>query len=215
VKQLLVLLGFFVCALSHGASFDCKAAAGSIEKLICSDPELSGMDEQLASAYRIALASLAHKDRKLLIAEQKSWLRNSRSLCADLSCLRRSYEARLRLVQECRRACSNLVESYDFRGDTYNLVTVRNANSNNPSFNQDLLKRGRSPVLGCDILIDIAVGTAHGNHSYGGVCRLKNEQGVSMICSDVMIGHFKVAKAFGKTTTKDLAEFTIENCFGG
>lgn len=215
MKNLLFLLGLLFFDLSHGASFDCRSAVTSTEIMICSDARLSRMDDQLADAYKTVLASLDDANRKHLIAEQKSWLKKSRDVCDDLACLRRSYETRIRMVQECNSMCVNLVENYLLNGEPHNLVTIRDANENNQSFSKDLISRHREPVLGCETLVDIAVGTAHGNHSFGGICKLKNETGFYMVCNDEMIGHFNIVKVSGEATRYGLADFTIKNCFGG
>lgn len=46
-----------VPATAQAASFDCARAANSVEKRICADPQLSRADENLAEAYRLALAA--------------------------------------------------------------------------------------------------------------------------------------------------------------
>jgi uncharacterized protein len=215
MKKFLFLLGLFFCGLTYGASFDCDSAVTATEKKICSDARLSRMDDELASEYKRVLASLDDDNRKHLVAEQKSWLKNSRNLCDDLSCLRRSYETRLKMMNECHGMCTDLLESYSLDGETYNLITLRDANENNQSFSKDLIRRHREPILGCETLVDIAVGTAHGNHSFGGICKLKGETGFFMVCNDRMIGHFNIVKVSGEATRHGLADFTIKSCFGG
>lgn len=68
----------------------------------------------------------------------------------------------------------------------------------------------------CERVIDIPVGTAKGNHSYGGICTL--EQGGKeirfMICADVMVGH-QVVKFGGMLSDVKLAQFVAMNCYGG
>ncbi|MGB9107233.1 MAG: lysozyme inhibitor LprI family protein [Telluria sp.] len=215
MKKILFFLSLFFCGLSHGASFNCNSAVTSTEKIICSDAQLSRMDDQLARAYKTVFTTLDGNNKKYLIAEQKSWLKNSRNLCDDLSCLLRSYETRIKLVQECNSMCTNLSESYSLNGEKYNLITIRDANSNNLSFSKDLISRHRGPISGCETLVDIAVGTAHGNHSFGGICKLKTETGFFLVCNDEMIGHFNIVKVSGEATRYGLADFTIKSCFGG
>jgi uncharacterized protein YecT (DUF1311 family) len=209
------------CVLSSGgafsASFDCGAAATATERLICSDADLSKRDEELAASYKTTLAALDEVNRKRLVAEQKSWLKSSRSLCNDVACLRRSYETRARLLQECHGGCVDLSEDYASNGESHFFMTMREANARNRSFSNDLSSRKLGAVSGCETLVDIAVGTAHGNHSFGGLCRLGGERTTSffMVCNDEMMGHFKVIPAASGTTRYELADFTIKNCFGG
>ncbi|USX26530.1 lysozyme inhibitor LprI family protein [Oxalobacteraceae bacterium OTU3CINTB1] len=215
------LLAFLFCGLFSGgafsASFDCGAAATATERLVCSDADLSKMDEELAASYKKTLASLDDVNRRRLVAEQKSWLKSSRSLCDDVACLRRSYETRARLLQECHGVCLDLSEEYASNGENHFLMTLRDANARNQSFSKDLSRRKLGAVSGCETLVDIAVGTAHGNHSFGGLCRLGSERAASffMVCNDEMLGNFKVMPAASGTTRYQLADFTIKNCFGG
>lgn len=82
------------CAFpAQAASFDCAKAATAVEKTICADAELSRLDEELARAYAQALAEAA--DRQAVKSGQRTWLRNTRDVCADAMCLKAGYEARI------------------------------------------------------------------------------------------------------------------------
>jgi len=82
---------------ARAASFDCAKAKTPVEKMICSDAALSELDGRLASAYRRALG-LASNPEPLKV-EQRSWLTNERSKCADVACLKRSYQQRLTALE--------------------------------------------------------------------------------------------------------------------
>ena len=215
------LLVFLFCALSSGAAisagFDCAGATTAAEKIICADAGLSKLDEELAVSYRKTLASLDEVNQKRLVAEQRAWLRSSRSLCDDAACLRRAYDTRAKLLQNCVGACVDLSETYAANGDSHFLMTMRDSNARDQSFSKDLSRRKLGAVSGCETLVDIAVGTAHGNQSFGGLCKLSGGQAARfvMVCNDEMIGHFNVAPADSGATRYDLADFTIKNCFGG
>jgi len=87
---------FFLCLtfspIASAASFDCQKAATSVEKMICGDSELSGLDSAMATTYKKALASSAQKAP--LIEQQRAWLKQ-RNLCQAADCLRDSYTKRL------------------------------------------------------------------------------------------------------------------------
>jgi uncharacterized protein/ssDNA-binding Zn-finger/Zn-ribbon topoisomerase 1 len=74
---------------SSAASFDCKKASTSVEKLICTDPKLSELDTDLAQAYRGAVK--VSPDVKV---GQKQWLKE-RNACVDVTCLKTAYENRI------------------------------------------------------------------------------------------------------------------------
>jgi len=218
MKSIIVFLfGLLYAGFSIGASFDCSATGTSTEKLICSDATLSKMDEELTSNYKQVLASLDGSNKEKFVLEQKDWLKYSRSLCGDVACLRRSYQTRIKLFQACNGVCMNLAEEYVSNSESHNLITLRNSNERNRSFSKDLTTRKFKAVLGCETLVDVSVGTAHGNDSYGGLCKLKDakEESFYMVCNDDMIGHFNIIQAASNATRYELADFVVKNCYGG
>jgi uncharacterized protein len=76
------------------AGFDCAKAGTPVEKLICSDPLLSGLDEKLARAYKAALSAAVQGND--LRRQQKEWLENVRNRCTTKVCLADVYERRLK-----------------------------------------------------------------------------------------------------------------------
>jgi len=76
------------------ASFDCNKAATHVEKLICSDPELSGLDEELSSTYRQALASTNDSQKEQVKQYQREWLK-LRNQKAESGVLKELYLARI------------------------------------------------------------------------------------------------------------------------
>ena len=79
--------------LARGASFDCSRASTHVERLICSDPTLSGLDDQLARAYRAAAGT---PDADAVRAGQRRWLKEVRNKCGDIPCLTEAYDARIK-----------------------------------------------------------------------------------------------------------------------
>ncbi len=82
-----------------GPSFDCARADGTVEELICEDPELARRDWALAAAYRKALGRLEGNETQSahLKAEQRGWIkgRNDCWKAADLhACVSESYSDR-------------------------------------------------------------------------------------------------------------------------
>ncbi len=78
------------------ASFDCRRARAPVEKMICSDGQLSELDARLARSYRRAVDSAA--DPTGLKAAQRTWLATERSKCADVPCLEQAYQQRLNTI---------------------------------------------------------------------------------------------------------------------
>jgi uncharacterized protein len=79
-----------------GASFDCNAAARPIEKTICSDQELSSLDEKLNISYQSALI----KNPEIKFS-QREWLKALSECNADsnpVECLRKAFRARIQVL---------------------------------------------------------------------------------------------------------------------
>ncbi|QJC26176.1 hypothetical protein G8D25_19455 [Ralstonia solanacearum] len=74
-----------------GPSFDCSKASSKVEKLICSDKNLSDTDAMLAEDYK---ALLAITDDKGVKQRQLTWLKTVRNACNDVACLQKAYDAR-------------------------------------------------------------------------------------------------------------------------
>lgn len=78
---------------AHAASFDCGKATSKVEKIICEDPALSSLDEELGRVYQKALSDSSNATQ--LIARQKQWLKDGRNKCGDRTCLKLMYPNRI------------------------------------------------------------------------------------------------------------------------
>jgi len=76
----------------NAASFDCGSAVSLVEKLVCSDAELSSLDAALEEAYRAAITR--NKENNHLILAQRQWLAQ-RNTCRNRECLIGAYWSRL------------------------------------------------------------------------------------------------------------------------
>ena len=92
-------------------SFACdKAATGSIEALVCSDPELSRLDREMARVYALAAAKAVNEHPATLKPTQRGWIKGRDDCWKNedrASCVREGYvqritelEARYRLVPQ-------------------------------------------------------------------------------------------------------------------
>jgi uncharacterized protein len=84
-----ILLGFSV----NAASFDCSKASTPYEKAVCSNPNLSSLDDQLASAYKDARAKSSNPDG--LKKEQIEWIKSTRQCASDAGCIEKAYKSRI------------------------------------------------------------------------------------------------------------------------
>ena len=78
---------------SFAAGFDCSKATTFIEQAICSNKQLSELDDSLAKAYKKSLASQGNAET--IKNRQKEWLSKERNACKDVSCIKNSYDKRL------------------------------------------------------------------------------------------------------------------------
>lgn len=87
------------CLLSthaNSASFDCNKATTWVEKTICTNNELSALDEAMAKKYREDVNHAANNEdsdiyKNNVILDQKLWLTFQRNTCKDTECLIREY----------------------------------------------------------------------------------------------------------------------------
>ena len=83
---------------SQAASFDCARARSPMEKLICSDNNLSSMDEQLNAAFKDAVARSDAKP--LMTTWQRGWLKSyDLTQCKDAKCLGIEFGKRIALLK--------------------------------------------------------------------------------------------------------------------
>lgn len=90
------LVWVVLIASSQAASFPCYNAKTKVEKLICPDLVVSGLDDKLHKIYNSKLSSADTEDAADAIrSAQKQWLRK-RNRCNDIACLKTEYETRIR-----------------------------------------------------------------------------------------------------------------------
>ncbi len=79
------------------ASFDCAKAQTRVERLICADPQLSRLDEEMAASYKVALQDQANAEA--IKQAQRHWVRE-RNACSDADCVKTIYKRRLQAIQK-------------------------------------------------------------------------------------------------------------------
>lgn len=92
------LLSTFISTHVQAASFDCVRAESQIEKQICSEPQLSRLDDDLLTAYTKALKQSTAKES--LKIGQRNWLADVRNRCASEACLKEAYISRLAQLKD-------------------------------------------------------------------------------------------------------------------
>ncbi|AGI24594.1 hypothetical protein H681_13620 [Pseudomonas sp. ATCC 13867] len=92
-------LGFVVLPAS-AASFDCRKAKQADEKAICADRQLSELDVQMATTYRLLRGLFAMGMRGNLGDSQLAWLEQRRACGTDKACLKQRYQERLDALQK-------------------------------------------------------------------------------------------------------------------
>ncbi|EBP3905968.1 TPA: lysozyme inhibitor LprI family protein [Salmonella enterica] len=102
VNKMLLLLSLTICSTSYAASFDCKQAKSSTEKMICSNYKLNRLDDFLDKNYKIAMNSVMPDNVKSKIKQsQVEWL-GKRDTCGDAKCVQDMYSKRIDyLWDEC------------------------------------------------------------------------------------------------------------------
>lgn len=202
-------------------SFDCAKATQEAEKLVCASPELSALDHELQIAYMAALAHVERDSVAALKKEQRNWIRYVRNVCPDSGCLHDAYASRITLLRKNETIIDNHISECSAFGleACGGIVTYRDPTIRMKDFNASIrANHAAGRIVGCDRLIDIAVGTAHGNHRFGGYCTLDNRGEVERVavCNDVMLDRFAMVPiTVAQRSERDLIRFTSENCPGG
>ncbi len=80
MRTAILLLLAALALPAQAASFDCAKASHAVEKLVCANPTLSKLDEDLAQAFKQRLALVL--DKTALRGQQKDWNGVLRSRCA-------------------------------------------------------------------------------------------------------------------------------------
>jgi uncharacterized protein len=87
------LLGCLGLAVStQGASFDCGKAQSKVEHLICDNPDISKLDDELSAAYKAILQDKTYAQD--IRHEQTRWITH-RNYCESASCLKALYQMRI------------------------------------------------------------------------------------------------------------------------
>ena len=89
----------FGIATVSAASFDCAKASSKTEKAICTDPELSKLDEDLAASYKEMLK--LHPVPEYIKARQRDWLSLNKFCDAKKlnECLKKNYKEQISRLQ--------------------------------------------------------------------------------------------------------------------
>lgn len=96
---LFALAVLFSPLAGHAASFDCTKDVSQVEKLICTEDELSRLDDELAAAYRAASGAAGAADQ--VRRDQRQWLA-VRNACGDRVCIKSAYDHRLADLRAAR-----------------------------------------------------------------------------------------------------------------
>ena len=94
----LSLLSIFASA-AYGQGFDCTKATTEIEKMICSDKELSALDDTLNETYKAAQKFFP--DGNVMRSLQQFWLKSTRNTATDMEKLKKVYRERVELLKGC------------------------------------------------------------------------------------------------------------------
>jgi uncharacterized protein len=97
-------------ALPQSASFDCRKAATSVEKLICGDKELQELDTSMSQRYS-QMVSPDVSESEQTITDQRNWIKKVRNKCAAIECLKLAYRERINVLSDTAASfdCSKAV----------------------------------------------------------------------------------------------------------
>jgi uncharacterized protein YecT (DUF1311 family) len=88
MKIVVMFLSLLIVECTYAASFDCGGKLNDVEKMICSNAQLSGLDDELGALYKYMHVNNAEKQ------EQLNWIKE-RNKCKNLECVASSYKNRI------------------------------------------------------------------------------------------------------------------------
>lgn len=91
----LFVIASLTAAAAHAQSFNCGLARYADELVICRDPYLAKLDEQLAHAFAAMFGKLSPEERKDLAADEEDWVVSRRRCGADAHCIAEEYRNRI------------------------------------------------------------------------------------------------------------------------
>ena len=94
---------------AQAASFDCTTAQSKVEKMVCDNPELSKLDDELAQTYKTALQDKGKTEA--VKKAQKLWL-NGRNACGDVACIQQSYQDRITAIASSVQSAQGMEALY-------------------------------------------------------------------------------------------------------
>jgi uncharacterized protein len=89
-----VLISLLLSTTAQAASFDCTKAGTTVEHMICDNPEISKLDDELAKEFQKASRVVSSVNQEQFKVNQRYWLKE-RNQCADVACLREKYKERV------------------------------------------------------------------------------------------------------------------------
>jgi uncharacterized protein YecT (DUF1311 family) len=219
LKMLVLLVIGFHVGISAASGFNCANSASGVERMVCSDAELSKLDVELNSAYQSALSAASSASKPVLVREQRNWLAYTRNSCDDEGCLKNVYSARIAMLSKNSQWIVNDSPKYEtVDGQKRIVVFHRDPNEETSFLSKKLSESGDGRLIECHRLVELPVGYANSNSAYGAYCTMI-EKGVKKsvaICADKFVGHFSISDL--KKSDEDdssLIEYTDQNCFGG
>lgn len=160
LKQSAALLAILLFApLTHAVSFDCSKAKSPSEVLICSDPSLSKLDDELAELYRNAKANTADP-AKFKLDSRSEWTWRERN-CRDAKCLYQWYERRKQqltdeVTAERKKVVSKSVDQDDAAKIRTTLKQTATASAKSPQSAANSVIGAWRCKLGDDVIIKTA-----------------------------------------------------------
>lgn len=220
LMKLALLVAALAASQTYAAGFDCSKKVNATERRICANDGLSALDDRLQVVWKDAVAAVTAPSQSALLTEQRHWIKYVRNVCTEDDCLSDAYRQRIALLERNDKYLADRAECSIVEGNSCrSVVYYRDSAARFDSFRRALASHGeKGRLLGCDRLIDLPVGTASGNHSFGASCTLQRGKArVSvMLCEDEMVGHYALREVKpGAVSTEQLVAFTDNECFGG
>lgn len=98
-RTLLLALALLAAGPASAASFPCEKARDADEKAVCATLALNDLDVEMAVRFDILKDLLPMGNRTKMQEDQEDWLKERGACGADVACLTRAYETRLKTLR--------------------------------------------------------------------------------------------------------------------
>lgn len=145
-----IVVGLIVASVggSHNslaASFDCRTSSAATEQTICANASLSALDDEMANAYRAAMA-VAGSFQDAIRNGQRAFIRRRDTCGTNINCIGQAYRQRLAELYSGGSGRAGVSPSFECKGTLSSVEQTICASSSLSALDNEMAKAFRSAM---------------------------------------------------------------------